>query len=151
MRRDVVFLLIGLAAAIPLSIAANLYTPTVGGFLGRRTAKRIGRRRDQIKQELARVTDLHEDAAALHQHMLETILRVVYVAAITAAAAALLSVGGVGSFATILGALIITVLVSRTIADVARVREYADYEQRVKARLAQLDGLQRSPGKPSSK
>lgn len=64
----------GLAAAIPLSIMANLLTPRIQRVLARRSDARAARRSEQIQSELDEIERLTREPGRLQTFLLESVL-----------------------------------------------------------------------------
>ena len=65
---------LGLAAAIPLSILANLLTPRIQRALARRSEARAARRAAQIQAELEEIERLTKEPGRLQTFLLESVL-----------------------------------------------------------------------------
>lgn len=65
---------IGLACAIPLSIAANLFTPKVQDWLSRRSRNAAQKRQLAHEEEFARIKRYANDPTLLNTFLLTTVL-----------------------------------------------------------------------------
>lgn len=65
---------LGIAAAIPLSIFANLITPRLQQWAATRSAAKSSERSRLLQEELRSVEELTEDRLRLHTFLLESVL-----------------------------------------------------------------------------
>ena len=65
---------IGISAAIPLSIAANLLTPWIQQLLAKRSATRAAERSKQLREELESIEKLTVEPGRLQTFLLESVL-----------------------------------------------------------------------------
>jgi len=65
---------IGISAAIPLSVVANLVTPRSQQWLARRNASRAARRSNELREELESIEKLTSEPGRLQIFLLESVL-----------------------------------------------------------------------------
>ncbi len=69
---------LGLAAAIPLSIVANLLTPKIQQWLSERSEKKSAKRVAELRVEYERIENLTKNPIVLHTYLLQQILFIVF-------------------------------------------------------------------------
>jgi hypothetical protein len=74
----VILFILGLLLSIPLSIIANIYTPTVKNWLAKRSVTRAKSRVDQLTKELDLISLYRQDRGKLQELLLSNILRAIY-------------------------------------------------------------------------
>lgn len=132
---------ISLVASIPLSILANLLTPTFQSWRARRSTEKTQKRIEQLKAELDQVRDLKDDSQALSLQVNAALFRVLTLLGV---GLALSSFPIIDLFTQPIAALFFAMAMLTASKQHKLLRccqNYADYEQTIKVQIAQLEGL----------
>ena len=141
---------IGLTAAIPLSIAANLLAPKIQQLLSKRSDAKTTKRIAEIRTEYERVLGFTKNPDALHTHLLQSILFITFFAAFFGAiSGALFALGSfvpnssrffqLGQVVAVLGAVGIARICIDAIRDTNRVRQFDRYKTRVESEIGKIE------------
>lgn len=141
---------IGLAAAIPLSIAANLLTPKIQQLLSKRSDAKTAKRIAEIREEYERVLGFTKNPDALHTHLLQNILFITFFTAFFGAISGALFAAGsfvqnsqpffqLGQVAAVVGAVAVARICIDGIRDTNRVRQFDWYKARVESEIGKVE------------
>ncbi len=129
---------LGLAAAIPFSIVANLLTPKIQQWLSRRSETKFAKRVAELRLEYERVVNLTKSVDILHTYLLQQILFVVLSAAFVIAISRVFSFIGAAEIFEIGGAVAVAKICIDAIRDVNRVREFDRYKERIESEIGKI-------------
>lgn len=141
---------LGLAAAIPLSIGANLATPWIQRLLAKRDETKSEKRRAELRAEYERIKGLTERADKLHTHLLQNILFITLITSFFGAiAAALFALGNffpnvrslfqLGQVIAVGGGVSVAQICLDAIRDTNRVREFALYKAKIESEIGKIE------------
>lgn len=141
---------LGLAAAIPLSIGANLVTPRIQRLLAKRDEKKSEKRRAELRAEFERVKGLTESRDLLHTHLLQNILVITFITSFFGAiAAALFALGNffpnvrslfqLGQVTAVVGGVSVARICLDAIRDTNRVREFDRYKAKIESEIGKIE------------
>ncbi|MRR50335.1 MAG: hypothetical protein EG825_05385 [Rhodocyclaceae bacterium] len=134
----------GLAAAIPLSVVANLLTTRIQNVLARRDEKKSAKRREELLLQYARVLKLTKSPAELQIHLLHNILVITLVTSFFGVISGLLfalrsffpnasQFLQLGQVMSIVGGIAVITICMDAIRDTNRVRKFDLYKASVEA------------------
>ena len=140
---------LGLAFAIPGSVAANLVTPHVRAALAKRSRKKSDRLADELQKELDDVRKLATDASKHQIFLLESVLLITLLTTAIGALVAffyLLSMffGGSVSLITlsrmlgVAGGVMVAMECVTTLRKSNRIKRFDEYQAKVEAQLSKL-------------
>lgn len=141
---------LGLAAAIPLSIIANLVTPRIQNLLSKRSEAKSAKRIAELRAEYERVLALTKNADELHTHLLQNILFITFFTAFFGAiSGALFAVGSflpnspqlfqLGQLIAVAGAVGVARICIDAIRDTNRVRKFDSYKARIESEIGKIE------------
>lgn len=144
---------IGLAAAVPLSVLANLFTPKIQQALARKSKARAFRRSAQIKAELEEIERLTSEPGRLQTFLLESVLLITLltsaVGVISGLFFAFANMYGASPYLTALGQFVAVgggVGIMRECLDVLRksrrARDTEKYKVKVQKELSELNPIE---------
>ncbi len=132
---------LGLAAAIPLSIVANLLTPKIQQWLSKRSESKYAKRVAELRSEYERVEKLTKNPDALHTYLLQQILFIAFFTSSVIAITGVLSFAmatSLGKLIEISGAISIARFCIEAIRDANRVRKFDRYKERIESEIGKI-------------
>lgn len=141
---------IGISAAIPLSIAANLFTPQIQQWLARRNATRAAKQAQALREELESIERLVSEPARLQTFLLESVLLITLLTTLfgvlSGACFVLSEVFGaprlfasVGQLIALFGGVAVTRECVQVLRKSQRARDPDRYRSKVEAQLKELE------------
>ncbi len=141
---------IGISAAIPLSIAANLLTPRIQQWLARRSATRAAAQARELREELESVERLVSEPGRLQTFLLESVLLITLLtSAVGVMSGAFFVLSGffgaskwfasVGQLIAVFGGVMVTRECVQVLRRSQRARDPAGYRSKVEAQLKEIE------------
>lgn len=133
---------LGLAAAIPFSIVANLITPKIQQWLSKGNETKFAKRVAERKAEYEHIVKLTKNPVALHTHLLQQILSIAFFTSFIIAISSVISIIGldpIGKLFEIGGAISIAKICINSIRDANRVREFDRYKAQIESEIGKIE------------
>ena len=127
---------ISLFAAIPLAVVANLLTPKVANWLGRRSGDKARKRVEELQTELNRTHSLSHDSESLNRETFITLFKVLAFIALGGAMGALGFIGFPIAAMFFLSAVLESM---KHIKLLRRCENFREYENKTTDEIEQLD------------
>lgn len=127
---------ISLFAAIPLAVVANLLTPKVANWIGRRSGEKSRKRMEELQLELNRTHSFYSNPESLHRESSITLFKVLAYIALGGAMGALGFIGFPVAALFFLSAVLESI---KHIRLIRRVEDFSEYESKTTGEIEKLN------------